>query len=105
MIKIIQIFSNVDLRQGEFALGRVVGKGVHEALKVREVVLYRNRKCNKIRVLGRQGMYCESLPDGQTYDFKLRKEQLLKTIGKYFNMSFEVDDKIYGEAMKNGKST
>ena len=98
-IKIMQIFQNVDLRAGENGLGNLLaGKNMNiENLPDGYVYLFVNKRRNIVKVLGNSGIFCEKLKDKQTWDFKLRKDQLLGLIGRAFNIELTCSNKLYSE--------
>jgi len=94
-IKIVQIFTKVDLRAGEDRLTSLIADKDYPHPRTGEVFLFINRKRNIVKVLGNRGLFIDRLPDKQTFDLSLRKEQLLKSIGRYFGITFSVSDEAY----------
>lgn len=91
-VRIRQIFLDVDLRGGERSLGKLFRRA---SLNSNEVFLCMNRRRDIIKVLGRRGMFIDRLPAKQTFDFSLRREQILEAIGKYFGLEFNIPDNVY----------
>jgi len=97
---ILQIFKDMDLRAGEYKLAKefTVQTGfTRQDFRVGEVVVFINRKRNKLRVVAKTGMMVESLPAGQTYDLTLRRTELLKSVGKFFGLEFSIRKSAYGQ--------
>jgi len=60
-----------------------------------DVVVFVNKKRNKLKVLAKSGMYVESLPEGQTYDFTLRLDKILSAVGRHFGMKLVIPKNVY----------
>jgi hypothetical protein len=99
-VAIKQIFQNVDLRRGEDGLCQVTRGAHREALNVHEVYLFMNRRRNILKVVGRRGAFIDRLPNPQTYDFRLRRDQILQAVGEYFGLDFDIPAGVYKTARK-----
>ena len=101
-IKIVQIFVDVDLRKGPMALEELAGQkgGAVQQLSKGEVYLFLNSKRNIIKVLARQGLFCDRLPELETFDFRLRRDQIMGSIGKYFGLSWNITSDTYSDVRK-----
>lgn len=100
-VRIIQIFQNMDMRRGEMALGRWIDENTaykKKDMQLGDVFIFRNRKRNIVKVMGARGILAERLPGKQTWDFTLRREQLLNLIGQSFAISWKLS-KQAGEAL------
>ena len=103
---ILQIFQDVDLRRGEQKLAEVFSektRQVRRKFQTGEVVVFVNRKRNKLRIIAKKGMMSESLGKGQTYDLTLRRDELLKSIGKFFGLEFSVKKSAFDSLQKSLK--
>jgi hypothetical protein len=103
-VRILQIYQNIDIRRGEIALSRWVDENTCYSkgkMKRGDVTLFLKRKRNIIKVMGARGILSEKLPDKQTWDFKLRKEQLLSLIGRSFGIRWRLSPvvKAYWEGV------
>ena len=101
-VNIKRIFLCTDLRAGENSLGKIAeAQGFkRQELGRYEVLMFFNRKRNKMRVIAKKGMYSESLDARQTYDFSLRREQILATVGQFLGLEFNVSDKVFNIARR-----
>lgn len=100
MIRILQFFGNVDMRKGEYALSLIEGVD-RTNLKDREVYIFRNNDMRQLAILSRDSITkTKKLPGKETWDWKTRKEQILKLICKSLGLQFTADDKVYREAGK-----
>ena len=101
-VEIKRIFLDVDLRAGENRLAKIAKKRGYDRsqLEIYEVLMFFNRRRNKMRVVARKGMYLESLPKGQTYDFSLRRDQIIRSIGEFLGLEFDVSARVFNRARK-----
>lgn len=101
-IKIRQIFQNHDLRAGRDSLNAFLTqrKKSLDKLGRYEVYLFMNRERNLIKVIARQGLYQDRLPSGQTFDFTLRRNQILTGIGEHFGIDLKTPMLVYQKAQK-----
>jgi hypothetical protein len=101
-IKIRQIFQNHDLRAGMDSLSAFLKqrKKSLDRLGRYEVYLFMNRERNLIKVIAQQGLFQDRLPSGQTFDFTLRRNQILTGIGEYFGIDLKTPMLVYQKAQK-----
>jgi len=105
-VRIVQIYQNMDLRAGEYSLSDwlvIYTNHKKSSMKEGEVFLFLNRKRNIVKVMGKHGILTEKLPDKQTWDFKLRRDQLYQLIGKAFGINWSMSNKTYADAKKEGE--
>ena len=103
MARIVQFFGNVDMRKGIDALSQIPGVQ-RELLRDGEVYVFRNRDWKLLSVLTRDTLSRrERLKGKETWDWKTRKEQILKLILKTLGVSLTADDKVYAAAQKDGE--
>lgn len=105
-VRIVQIYQNMDLRAGEYSLSDwLVDNTKHRKsfMNDGEVFLFLNRKRNIVKVMGKRGILTEKLPDKQTWDFKLRRNQLYQLIGKAFGINWSMSNSVYTDAKKEGQ--
>lgn len=99
IIIIKQIFLNCDLRAGENMLTRLMEQASpsikRNNLARDEVVLFMNRKRNIIKVLGNKGMFVDHKDGYKTFDFKLRRDEIFKSIGHYFGIELHAPEKVF----------
>ena len=103
-VRIVQIYQNMDLRAGEDSLSRWLynnTKHKKNMMKLEEVFVFINRKRNIVKVMAMRGILTERLPDKQTWDFKLRRNQLYQLIGRAFGINWSMSNKIYADAKKH----
>jgi len=102
-IRIVQIFQGMDLRAGEGKLTwwlYTATKYKKNQMEPGEVFMFINRKRNIVKVMAARGILTERLPDNQTWDFKLRRDQLLKLVGQAFGINWNMSSKVYTDGRK-----
>lgn len=82
-LRVIQYFPHYNLRYGETALRQQYYTN-HSTLKPGEVVVYINKRWDKLRAIAVRGMFTHNYENNQTYDPKLRLNELLISISQFF---------------------
>lgn len=112
-IKILQIFTNVDFRNQELGLARMVDQE-HEAgrcmrkrnaLERGEVFLFINRSMSQYRMIGKRGFMAVRLGREETADLSVRLESVLKKGAEFFGISPAVSPTLQKAFTKARKLT
>jgi len=102
-IRIVQIFQGMDLRAGEYSLSDFLASSTlyrKHKMKPGEVFVFINRKRNVVKIMAARGILTERLPDKQTWDFKLRRDQLLRLVGQAFGINWSMSSRVYVDGCK-----
>jgi len=100
-VNILQWWSDVNMRYGpdylkDLIAGEVVGGRRYrrvENLENGKVYAFLNRKRNILKLIGNSGaVIVYKLPDDQTWDVTLRKEQIFKLALSCFNVDLELSE-------------
>ena len=107
-VRIVQIYLNMDLRNGDAGLGAFLmkRKGLRRKdLRVGEVFVFFNRRRNIVKVMSKDSILQQRLDGNKTWDLKLRKDQLFELIGKAFGLTWNISRVVYSEAQKVAEAT
>ncbi len=102
-IKVHRFFVNVDMRLGEHnGLHKLLAdNGIQKnQLGPGVVVICLNRRGNAVKVVTNNGILYQRLPDKQTWDWKLRRNQLMSLIGSAFGLTWNVSEQVFKKGRK-----
>jgi hypothetical protein len=104
-IKILQIYQDMDLRNGDIGLSLwLKKKTIHrrDKLGYGEVILFWNRAGNLCKIMSADSILVQRLPKGRTWSFLLQKKRdvFLSMIGRAFGLSWNTSKQVYETARK-----
>jgi hypothetical protein len=103
-IRIIQIYLNIDLRNGDKGLGAFLIKkrGTRQQdMKTGEVFVFWNRARNLVKIMAKDSILVQRLKGAnRRWDPAVDRNELFILIGRAFNLSWNVSAQVYSQVQK-----
>jgi len=103
-IRVLQIFMNTDLRNGDVGLEKLLRKDygfTRTKLKGGEVFVFWNGKRNLVKIMSADSILVQRLGGKRRWDPAVDRNELFVLIGKAFGLSWSVSKQVY-ELVKQG---
>ena len=102
-IRIIQIYLNIDLRNGDTGLTLFLAKNkrFRHQMRVGEVFVFWNRQRNLVKIMSKDSILVQRLKGAnRRWDPAVDRNELFVLIGKAFNLSWNVSTQVYSQVQK-----
>lgn len=104
-VKILQIYQNMDLRNGDVGLTLWLNQNTkHRRDKMNrgEVIVFWNKTGHLTKIMSADSILVQRLPKGRTWKYLLMKKRdvFMSMIGHAFGLSFNASKQVYEQARK-----
>ena len=106
-IRIIQIYLNMDLRNGDTGLSAFIEKKrkmLRFQMRPGEVFVFWNRNRNLVKIMAKDSILVQRLTGNKRrWDPAVDREELFVLIGKAFGLTWNVSAQVYHQVQKAAK--